>query len=173
MNGLKRNDHAFALIEVMIALFIFAVFMAVFATTQGYNLSDSMQMREEITLEELAESEINQILISPPKIFNLGMTLGAGDTRPIEGYDGYERTIKWYEFKVPDYKKIQGNEEEEEAGVQGDPAFTRKIYKEIKTNLGKLLWQLEVTITNKETGFTYTLSTFVMDPKAKVKIKGL
>lgn len=172
MNGLKRNDQGFALIEVMIALFIFAVFMAVFATTQGYNLSDSMLLREEIILEELAESEINKIMLSPPKVFNLGMTLGSGDTKPIEGYDDYERTIKWYEFKVPDYSKIQGNEEDEAQGT-GNSAFEKKMYETIKKNLGKILWQLEVTIKNKNTGFSFTLSTFVMDPKAKVEIKGI
>jgi prepilin-type N-terminal cleavage/methylation domain-containing protein len=171
MNGSKSNAHGFALIEVMIALFIFAIFMAVFATTQGYNLSDSMLMREEVLLEELAQSELNKIIIAPPKVFNLGMTLGGGDTKPVEGYDGYERTIKWYEFKVPDSAKIQGKEEQ--SGEAGDEIYKKKIFETIKKNLEKLMWQLEVTIKNKDTGFTYTLSTFVMDHNAKVKIMGL
>lgn len=171
MNGSKRDDNAFALIEVMIALFIFAVFMAVFATTQGYNISDSSLMREETLLEELAESELNKVFLDPPKVFNLGMTLGGGDTKPVENHEGYERTIKWYQFKVPDIKKLQGQEE----GGQdsGDNPFKTKIFEEIKKNLEKLIWQVEVTIKNKDTGFTYSLSTFVMDHKAKVKIMGL
>jgi len=170
MNGLKRNDRAFALIEVMIALFIFAVFMAVFATTQGYNLSDSMVMREEILLEEVAESELNKVMLDPPKTFNLGMTLGAGDTKPVDGYEGYERTIKWYPFLVPDYNKITGSEEEGEE--QSTSIYERKMFEAIKKNLEKMIWQLEVTIKNKDTGFNYSLSTFVMDNKAKVQMTG-
>jgi len=170
MNGSKRDNRGFALIEVMIALFIFAIFMAVFATTQGYNLSDSSHMREEILLEEIAESELNKLMLDPPKVFNLGMTLGGGDTKPVENYEGYERTIKWFEFKVPDYNKLQGKEDND--SDTGDSIYKKKMFEEIKKNLEKLIWQVEITIKNKDTGFTYTLSTFVMDHKAKVKIRG-
>jgi len=129
-----------------------------------------MVMREEMLLEEIAESELNKLILDPPKVFNLGMTLGSGDTKPVEGYDGYERTIKWFEFKVPDYNKIQGKEEDDVDA--GDAIYKKKIFEEIKKNLEKLIYQVELTVKNKDTGFTYTLSTFVMDPKAKVKIKG-
>ncbi len=167
MNGLKKNSSGFALIEVMIALFLFAVFMAVFATTQGYNLSDSFNMKEELIMTELAKNEINKILLDPPKTITPGLFLGQGDTKTVEGNEAYERTIKYKEFFIPDFNKLQGVE-----SGQSSSGYEAKIYQEVKTNLEKLLYQVEVTVKNKNTGFKYTLSTFLLNGSAKVQLMG-
>ena len=167
MNGLKKNNSGFALIEVMIALFLFAVFMAVFATTQGYNVSDSFNMKEELTMSELAKNELNKIILEPPKTFGPALFLGPGDTKPIEGTDKYNRTIIYKEFFIPDYNKIQGIGADKP--VSG---YEAKIYQEVKTNLEKMLYQVEVTVTNKSTGFKYTLTTFIHNPQATVQLMG-
>lgn len=167
MNGLKKNNSGFALIEVMIALFLFAVFMAVFATTQGYNVSDSFNMKEELVLSELCKNELNKIVLEPPKTFGPSLFIGPGDTRPIEGNENYNRTIKYKEFFLPDFNKLQGME-----SGQASSGYEAKIYQEVKTNLQKMIYQVEVTVTNKETGFSYTLSTFIQDANATVQLMG-
>lgn len=167
MNGLKKNNSGFALIEVMIALFLFAVFMAVFATTQGYNVSDSFNMKEEMVLAELCKNELNKIILEPPKSFGPSLFIGPGDTRPIENAPNYNRTIKYKEFFIPDFNKLQGMGTNE-----GSSGYEAKIYQEVKTNLLKMIYQVEVTVTNKETGFKYTLSTFIPDNNASVQLMG-
>src|SRR6187399_1958223 len=126
MNGLGRNNSGFALIEVMIALFLFAVFMSVFAITQGYNVSDSFNMKEELTMAELAKNEINKIILEPPKTFGPALFVGTGETKPIEGTEKYNRTIKYKEFFIPDYNKIQGIGDNKP--VSG---YEAKIYQEV------------------------------------------
>jgi len=167
MNGLKKNNSGFALIEVMIALFLFAVFMAVFATTQGYNVSDSFNMKEEMVLSELCKNELNKIILEPPKAFGPALFVGQGDTRPIEGNENYNRTIKYKEFFLPDFGKLQGLEP-----GQSSSGYEAKIYQEVKNNLQKMIYQVEVTVTNKETGFSYSLSTFIQDSQASVQLMG-
>jgi prepilin-type N-terminal cleavage/methylation domain-containing protein len=167
MNGLKKNNSGFALIEVMVALFLFAVFMAVFATTQGYNVSDSFNMKEELVMSELCKNELNQIILEPPKSFGPGLFIGPGDTKPIDGFPNYNRTIKYKEFFIPDFNKVQGL-----GADQASSGYEAKIYQEVKTNLQKMLYQVEVTVTNKDTGLNFTLSTFIQDTQARVQFMG-
>ncbi len=167
MNGLEKNNSGFALIEVMIAIFLFAVFMAVFATTQGYNVSDSFNMKEELTMAELAKNELNKIILEPPKTFGPALFVSSGDTKPIDGADKYNRTIKYKEFFIPEFNKIQGIGSDQK--VSG---YEAKIYQEVKTNLEKMLYQVEVTVTNRNTGFKYTITTFIHNPQATVQLMG-
>ena len=167
MIGLKKNNLGFALVEVMIALFLFAVFMAVFATTQGYNISDSFNMKEEQVMSELCKNELNKIILEPPRTFGPSLFIGPGDSKPIEGAEKYTRTIKYKEFFLPNFNKLQGMDAKE-----GSSGYEAKIYQEVKTNLQKMIYQVEVTVTNKETGFNFTLSTFIQDAGASVQLMG-
>ena len=44
------------------------------------------------------------------------------------------------------------------------------IFDNFRDNLEKIVWQLKVTITNKVTEYNYTLSTWVVNDKEKVKL---
>jgi prepilin-type N-terminal cleavage/methylation domain-containing protein len=52
------NDQGFTLMEVMIAISIFAIFASVFVTGQGYNLLDSSSLKDEILLKDICENKI-------------------------------------------------------------------------------------------------------------------
>ena len=65
---MKHKQDGFSLLEVMIAMTVFSVFVAVYVTSQGYNISDSTLMREELMLQTLCENKINEIIISPPEL---------------------------------------------------------------------------------------------------------
>ena len=68
------TNRGFTLLEVMIAMMIFAFFITVFVATQGENLNDSMRMRQELIMQQLCESKINEIIIDPPE-FREALTL--------------------------------------------------------------------------------------------------
>lgn len=154
----------------MIALAIFAVFMVVFATSNSYNLLDSTNMKEEILLRQLAETTINDIILNPPKNLDKSITLGPGDIKTIEGYEDYESKVVYKEFTVPDMTKLK-----KAKGEDGDTPknpMEDKVYEIIKENMEKLIWQVEVTIKNKKTNFTTTLSTWILNDKVEVNVKG-
>lgn len=168
MTGLNHSRGGFALVELMIALFLFSIFIAVFATSQGYNLADSELLKEEILLKQLTENKLNELILSPPKTFSKSLTIGGGTVKAIEGFDNYESKVTYKEFFIPDFNKITGQQAGEDGADQG---IQSKIFTKVKENLEKILWQVEVTVRNKETDFSYSLSTWLYDHKAKLDVK--
>jgi hypothetical protein len=151
----------------MIALFMFSLFIAVFATSNGYNLSDSQMLKEEILLKQLAENKLNELILTPPKNFSKSLTLGGGTTKTIDGFDNYESKVIYKEFFIPDFNKITG----QEGGDDGaDKGIQQKVFAKIKENLEKIVWQVEVTIRNKDTDFSYSISTWLYNHKAKLNV---
>ncbi|HAZ12412.1 MAG: hypothetical protein A2X86_15855 [Bdellovibrionales bacterium GWA2_49_15] len=171
-----KNDKGFTLLEVMIALTIFAVFAVMFVAGQGGNLADSLQMREESLLRILCVNKINEILNSPPE-FTEQLTLSK-ETKTFEDYSDYSYTLEYKKLKIPDLAKLAakpGDEEAEnsEEGAQTSSSMNNTILKNIKENLQNMVWQVQVTVTNKKTGFFYTLSAWPYNKAAKVKFDGI
>ena len=65
---LINDKKGFTLMEVMIAISIFAVFATVFVTGQGYNLLDSSKLKDEMLMKDLCENKINEIITNPPEL---------------------------------------------------------------------------------------------------------
>jgi len=165
----KNHSNGFSLLEVLIAVTIFLTFTTAFYVTRGQNKADSIMMREEITLQNLAESKINEIIDHPPELRD-ALTIGPeNDYKAFDDYPDYEYAVKWKKIVIPDLAKIKGEEEETGGNDQSSSAMAI-ISKNIKENMEKLIWQVRVTIRNKETDFKYDLSTWVFNHKAKVVI---
>ena len=49
----------------------------------------------------------------------------------------------------------------------------KRIFTQVTKNIEKMIWQVEIQIVHKPTEQQYTISTWIDDPKAKVKIEGL
>ena len=62
MGQAMRNERGFTLIEVLICIMIFAFFVAAYYSGESSNKQDSLTMREELILQELAETKLNEIL---------------------------------------------------------------------------------------------------------------
>lgn len=175
MVKIKNNQAGFSLMEVMIALTIFATFVTAFIVGQGSTLRDSAFLQEEALLAQLAEKVITDIKVKPPKLES-SLTL-APETKSFEqeDYEGYTYTVEWKEVEIPDLSKLMGEEEDEsnEASSEADrnKSVEAMIFKQIKDNLKKMIWQVKVTITNKETKYNHSLSMFITDPEAKVELK--
>jgi type II secretion system protein J len=173
--GLKvnlNNQSGFTLMEVMIAIAIFAVFATVFVTGFGYNLLDSGKLKEDILLKDYAENKINELITNPPTLSE-SLTLSK-ETKDVEDDSAYQTIVEFKKFTVPDVAKImssssaEGGRQNEEESQQAQ--MQKRIFTVYKENMEKMLWQVEVTVKNKMTSETFRLSTWIYNQNADVKI---
>ena len=166
----SNNQNGFTLVEVMIALTLFAVFVTVFLMSQGTNVANSIQMAEDITLHNLAESKINEVILDPPTFTNA--TASDKETKNFEdeGFKHYKYTIEYKKLEIPDLNQLMGKSDEEDNPNEDNKnnAIKKMVFKKLKDNMEKILWQVKVTITNTETDYKYDLSTWVTNPDAKI-----
>lgn len=161
---MKNREGGFTLIEVMIALAIFGVFITAFISGQGGNILDSTTMREDQRLFNLASNKLSEIIINPPE-FTESLTSNL-DTKTFEDNENYEWSVEFKKFEIPEYSAATGQEE-----VPAEQEMQRRVYARIKENLEQMLWQIRVTVKNKTTGQNYSLSTWLNNDKATVRFQ--
>ncbi len=169
-NILSKNQSGFTLMEVMIAIAIFAVFATAFVTGTGYNLLDSGKLKEDILLKDICENKVNDIITNPPELRET-LTL-AKDIKDVDNNTNYQTIVEYKKFFVPDMTKIAGkgaDEDQSEEETQ-QAQLEKRIFTIFKENMEKMVWQVEVTAKNKLTGESFRLSTWLMNPNADVKI---
>jgi len=168
----KPHQLGLSLIEVMMALTLFAVFISGYMVSQGSNITDSMNMREEATLHDLCEQKIQEILINPPDLTD-GLTV-TKEVKTFESDDRYQYEIQYKKVKFPDLRQITGRDDSAGGEATAENSqLENLVYQNFSKNMEILIWQLEVTVRNKETNFFYTLSTWLLNPKGKVQLIGV
>lgn len=172
-SDLKRiNQSGFTLIEVLIAVTIFAVFSSAYLVTQGNNLSDSQQIRRETKLEDITNELMNQIIASPPDLTKSLLLSTENDYTKFEENKAYEYRYEWHEFKIPDLSKIKGQDPNEQSDNQNDQV-NKMVFDNIKVNLEAQIWQLTVIVREVDSKFSYDLSTWILDRNHKVTFTGV
>lgn len=174
MNGLKNNisnQEGMTLFEVMMAITLWAIFYIAFVSNQNYNILDSQTMNEELILKNLCESKINEIILDPPP-YNQALTLSK-ETKSFENeYSDYEYTIEYRQIELPNMEELLGEADENQVTEQQQIAAAQQIQKvvsqKLKENVEQIIWQVAVTVTNKTTNFSYTLSSWVKNHNAKI-----
>ncbi len=166
-----RNNSGFTLIEVLIALAIFAVFITAYITAQGLNITDSIEMRTELRLREFAVEKMNEIVAYPPDLKD-ALTLKP-EVGKFESNDAFSYSIEWKKFAVPDFDKISGNDQDSSNNNNNSSGIQKQIFTVVKTNLEKLIWQVSVTVKDDLSEESFTISTWISDPKYKVEINGI
>ena len=161
-----KGNNGFTLIEVMIAMAIFAVFITAFITAQGYNIADSTTLKEEIILRDLAEQKSNELIYDPPE-FKEGLTLSPKTATFTENED-YTYRITYKRFELEIEKMLESNDPEKTI-----PAGTKKVYSNITKNLKEIIWQAEIQIKSSISGNTLTVSTWLYNNDAKVLLDAL
>ena len=91
------------------------------------------------------------------------------ETKTFENTDAYQYSLTWKRFTLPDYEKLKGSEEDSDD--ENTSPYEKIFYGQIKDNLKELIWQLQVKVQNKKTGYFFTLSTWVTNQNAKVSFK--
>lgn len=166
------NSKGFTLVEVLMALAVFSFFIVVFMSTQGYNITTSTRMKNDLEMHNIAEYKINEAILNLPAL---------NDSRPeIIEEKNFEET-KWAHFsykleyrklELPDFNKLLPEDENanETAEDNQNETLQKKIFEKLKTNMEKMLWQVQVTIIEKESGTEYTLSSWIQNPAAKIDL---
>ncbi|OIQ17969.1 MAG: hypothetical protein BM556_11130 [Bacteriovorax sp. MedPE-SWde] len=165
----NSKQHGFTLIEVMIALAIFGVFIVSFMSGQGYNVTDSASLRRELQLKEYAQLKINELLVSPPELKE-SLTLRP-ETGKFEENEQFKFEVTYKRFKVPDYEKLKGNEESQEEDASS--SLQKKIFETVKKNMEEMVWQIEVTVIDTTTDYRHSVSTWLTNEKIEVKLDTL
>ena len=163
-------NRGFSLLEVMIALNIFAVFITAYVGSEGYLKVDSTNLREETTLKNLAQEVMADLELNPPG-FSESLTLKP-EVKNFEDDDlkSYEYEIEWKKLVIPNLAKVQGQAEPENQSEEQKSSYTDRIFEEIKSFIERRIWQAKVTVRNKETGFFFVLTKWFSDEGASVSI---
>ena len=174
LNNTISNQNGFTLVEVMIALTLFALFITVFLMSQGSNISMSTQMSEDIMLHNLAERKINEAILDPPNFTNATENDVEEKNFEEEGFKKYRYKIEYKKLEIPDMNQLMGKTEDEANEDYANPnrqqtdAITKMVFDKLKKNIEKMLWQIRVTVTNTETNYSYELTTWVTNEKAQM-----
>ncbi len=177
-------QKGFSLLEVMIAMTLFAFFVVAFLTSQGYNVADSALSEEQLILQSLCERKINELIINPPKFTNADATLKETKTFEESEYKNYEYTLELKKLIFPDFGQLfsqqgQDGQEGKDSADQNDyyndanksqrnSGIEKLVFEQLKKNIEKIIWQARVTVTNKETKYNFTLSTYITNYNERV-----
>ncbi len=161
------KNAGFSLLEIMMALTIFSVFVTVFLANQSYNIADSIQMAEEIKVHHLAESMLNEIFLNPPDFVESLDGKKEVKTFKTSGYENYSYQIMYKKIKLPSFDKLIPPSEDPNKGVSPQE---KMVMEKLKENIEKVIWQVEVSIKNKQTDYEYSLSTWIQNNKAEIDL---
>ncbi|MCK5884127.1 MAG: type II secretion system protein [Bacteriovoracaceae bacterium] len=166
-----NKQNGFTLLEVLIALSIFAFFASAYVTRESYNLSLSSHIKEEEKLKTLCEQVINQLIATPQEYSETLIT--RPETKKFEKEPEYEYTIEWKKLEMPDFNKLLPEDERRESGTEASSGIEKSLLAQVKSNLESMLWQVKVTVFNSKTKFSFSLSTWLYNDKAKVQFGGM
>lgn len=186
MGPLNRfNQKGFSLLEVMIAITLFAFFVTAFLTSTGYNVSDSALSEEQLMLQSLCERKINELHFDPPKFKNLTENFKETKTFEEKEFEKYEWTLEMKKLTLPDFAQLFAQKgattDEAQDSYEGDyfnegtqnsrnQNLEKLVFEELKKNIERILWQARVSVRNKETNYTFTLSTYLTNYEEKVQL---
>ncbi len=180
-----KNQQGFSLLEVMIAITLFAFFVTAYLTGQGYNVEDSRLSEEQLVLQQLAERKINELVLDPPKFSNATADFKETKTFEESEFKNYEYTMEIKKLTIPDFAQLfaqkgAASDDAQEANEgdyfaegtknQRNEALEKLVFEELKKNIERVLWQARVTVTNKETKYNFTLSTFLTNHNEKIQL---
>lgn len=189
--GFKLKDckqGGFSLVEVLIAITLFAFFVVAFLTSQGYNVSDSQTSEEQLMLQGLCERKINELFLDPPKFQNIVGNFKETKTFEEKDLSGFEYTLELKKLTIPDFAQLFGqkggtteeaqnayegdyfDENQSGGGQQRNAGLEKLVFEELKKNIERMVWQARVTVTNKETKMNFTLSTWLTNYGEKVQL---
>ncbi len=163
------------LIEVAIATTLFSIFALAFVSGQGSNVLDSVRMKQELYLKDLAELKLNEIILDPPK-FEESLTETGKEEKPLEDFPGYKYVLEFKKLTLPDFAKLMGKGEEgEDNAGDEDPQLSQiqdKISATVIENMEKMVWQVSLTVIHEESQNSFEVNSWLHNHKAQVALSG-
>ena len=168
-NQFLDNAKGFTLVEVMIAMTIFALFTTAFLMSQGANIDDSSMMHEDLILHSLAKRKINEVLLDKPKFTNATENDVKSKAFEEDEYKKYKWTVEYKKLKFPNFQQLIGATEEE-TQQDRNQAVKKMVFDKLKKNVELMLWQVQVTVVNTETDYAYTMSSWITNDEAQLDV---
>ncbi|MCT4641986.1 MAG: type II secretion system GspH family protein [Bacteriovoracaceae bacterium] len=165
---INLSQGGFTLIEVMIALTIFGVFTTAFVVSQANNVNNSIEMQKNVTLLSLCQNKMNEAILDPPKFTNLTDKEVTSKNFTQEGYKHFKYKIEYKKLELPDFSGLTGQDDESAANSGNDNLVRKAIFKKLKDNIEKILWQVKVTVENTQTKEFFELTSWVTNDKAQL-----
>ena len=166
---ITNNSNGFSLIEVMIALAIFAVYSVGIIFTQSANIDSSVRLKSDLITQNLAILKMNESLVDIKKITNATEKDTDSGNFDIEGFKQYKFLVEYKKNKFPDFSALIGKSDEEgESAPDQQSAVKKAIFEKLKTNMETMLWQIRVTVTNPETKTSTELTSWVTNRDAQI-----
>lgn len=165
---IKNNKNGFSLIEVMIALAIFAAFATVMIQSQIINIDKSVRLRDDLEVYKLAQLKMNETLTDVKKFTNATENDPDTGSFEIEGFKNYKYKVEYKKNEFPDFAQLTGKDADDESLQEENSAIKKAIFEKLKKNMEKLLWQVRVTVTNSDTGYSTELTSWITDGEAKL-----
>lgn len=171
MKKIIRNNEGMTLIEVTIAILLFSIFITAFMAGQGGNITDSMQLKGELLLKDIAEMKMNEVLINPPEDFRpvagkVNVNEEKKKFEEIQEYPDYRFALQLMKVTIPEFEKITGATEN---NPNEDQAIRKRIFDNFKRNMEQLVWQIVITVEHKPSGATYDLSTWYYNDAGRMQ----
>lgn len=168
---IKNYSRGFTLIEVLMAMTVFSLFIVVFMSTQGYNISNSVQMKKDIEMHNLAELKMQEALLEPPEFSGSKSEYIDEKTFEETKWEKYSYKIEYLKLELPNLNDLViANQDDSSKEEDKNKELQKKILDKLKTNMEKMIWQIRVTIKDKETGSSYSLASWLSNPKAKIDL---
>ncbi len=177
----NKFEAGFSLLEVMIAITLFAFFITAFLTSQGYNVTDSENSEQQLILYTLAERTMNELVINPPRFTNA--TQNSKEVKKFEEsqFANYEYELEIKKLVIPDFGQLFGqtggnNQDQDNSYLSSantanrNTSLEKVIFEQLKKNIERMLWQVRITVVNKENGMSYSLSTYLTDYNQRVQL---
>jgi len=167
-----KCEKGMTLIEVLIAVALFATFVVSFMAVQSDNISDSIQFKGDLLLKDLALMKMNETIVNPESDFRPSagkVTIEQPkEWKKFEEYPEYSFAIQFYKVFIPELSKITGQEEGENNPDQNQ-SVRQRIFDEFKRNMEVLVWQIRVVVRHEASKETYELSTWFYNQGGRVQ----
>jgi len=171
INGVKImnfKNKGFTLLEVMIALALFSVFFVVFLSSQSSNFISSNRMEKRLIMHNIAENVMSDLLTAPPPL-NPSLTLKP-QVFKYENNDDYEYSIEYKQFELPNiFTQPQEGEESSDSAQNQQSQYVDLLYKQVKENVKEALWQVRISVIEKETKYEYWLTAWLRNPNFEIR----
>lgn len=164
----ETKERGFSLIEVLMAMTLFSFFIAAFMLSQGYNITSSSKMREDLQMHTLANRVIREKILNPPRFSNA--TENEIETKKFEeeAINYYQYTIEYKKIILPDLSAmIPENQLNQNSSEQ---ALQKKVFDKLKENVELMLWQIKVKVENTQTKQFVEQATWITNAEAKVDL---
>lgn len=161
----KKLEGGFSILEVLIALAIFGIFATSIIFRVSNNVTGSIQMDEDITLHNLAELKMNEVLLAKKAFTNATENDVDTGNFTIDGYQSFQYKVEIKPNEFPDFSQLTGTSEDDQAETN---PVQKLIFDKLKKNMEILLWQVRVTVTNTETNYSYELNSWIENSEGKI-----